>query len=86
MSLRSAIVRGISLAIVVTSALFARPATAGAAMCGEQAQRGSCGTCCYGGYSELERCCIDNGCTAVCELNTSFCCPGGYQLNGCGAT
>jgi hypothetical protein len=31
-------------------------------------------------------CCLENGCTGVCELQTSFCCPGGYQLTGCYAS
>lgn len=46
-----------------------------------------CGTCCYGSdYGSIASCCKDNGCTSYCELETSFCCPGGYQITNCAET
>lgn len=80
MSTRAGI-RLLSFAVVLGGGFLAlTPRPAAAAMCGGSSQ---CGTCCYG---DLRACCLENGCTGVCELQTSFCCPGGYQLTGCYAT
>jgi hypothetical protein len=71
----------ISMLVILAGAFTTlRPADALARMCGVA---NSCGTCCYGTPAQMEGCCLDNGCTRECHLQTSFCCPGGYQLYYC---
>lgn len=76
---RRFVVRMSALAVIVASSVFlAKPAEAAAAMCNNAS---SCGICCYGGYQEIENCCISNGCVNYCGLSTSGCCLDGYQIN-----
>lgn len=75
--------RGLAVVVLAfTAVVSARPKPALAAMCASTGtQASSCATCCYG--DGAEECCANAGCHQYCDLSTSFCCPGGYQVNIC---
>jgi hypothetical protein len=74
------------IALILVALVDQPGSTRLASACDSTGSSSSCGTCCYGDFEEIQSCCVDNGCTAQCELVTSFCCPGGYQLSGCYAS
>ena len=80
---KNLLLRAIAMGVTVLCALVPNAKASAGSLCSSGA---SCGTCCYGDYDSIVSCCKDNGCTAQCELITSFCCPGVYQIEGCNAT
>jgi hypothetical protein len=73
--------RTIAFVVAIGSSAFGGPAqAAGVASCAAGVAAAECGTCCY---EPLGECCQANGCVEECYLITSWCCPGGYQLDHC---